>query len=65
MEKHERVNFYLDRDEAGMKLTKEALERNPEKFTDQSILYKNHKDLNDWLKQPETLKPVKKHGRSI
>ncbi|WP_116789172.1 toprim domain-containing protein [Flavobacterium psychrotrophum] len=65
MEKHERVNLYLDRDEAGMKLTKEALERNPEKFTDQSILYKNHKDLNDWLKQPETIKPVKKHGRSI
>ncbi|MFP9113913.1 toprim domain-containing protein [Flavobacterium sp. RHBU_3] len=64
MEKHEYVNLYLDRDEAGMKLTKEALERNPEKFTDQSILYKNHKDLNDWLKQSETLKPVKKHGRS-
>lgn len=65
MEKHERVNFYLDRDEAGMKLTKEALERHPEKFTDQSSLYRNHKDLNDWLKQPETLKAFKKHGRSI
>lgn len=65
MEKHERVNLYLDRDEAGMKLTKEALERNTEKFTDQSILYKNHKDLNDWLKQSETLKAFKKHGRSI
>jgi hypothetical protein len=65
MEKYERVNLYLDRDEAGMKLTKEALEKRPEKFIDQSILYKNHKDLNDWLKQPEALKPVKKHGRSI
>jgi hypothetical protein len=47
MEKHEHVNLYLDRDEAGMKLTNEALERNPEKFTDQSILYRNNKDLND------------------
>lgn len=65
MEKHERVNLYLDRDEAGMKLTKEALERNPVKFTDQSSLYKNQKDLNDWLKQSETLKAFKKHGRSI
>lgn len=65
MEKHERVNLYLDRDEAGMKITKEALEINPEKFIDQSSLYKNQKDLNDWLKQPEALKPVKKHGRSI
>jgi Toprim-like/CHC2 zinc finger len=65
MEKHERVSLYLDRDEAGVKLTKEALERNPEKFTDQSILYKNYKDLNDWLKQPEEHKQFKKHGRSI
>jgi hypothetical protein len=65
MEKHKRVNLYLDRDEAGMKLTKEALARHLEKFTDQSILYKNHKDLNDWLNKPETLKAFKKHGRSI
>ena len=65
MEKYESVNLYLDRDEAGIKLTKEALERNPEKFTDQSILYSNNKDLNDWLMQPQVLKHVKKHGRSI
>ncbi|MFP9100899.1 toprim domain-containing protein [Flavobacterium sp. RHBU_24] len=65
MEKHDCVNLYLDRDEAGMKLTKEALERHPEKFTDRSILYRNNKDLNDWLKQPELFKQVKKHGRSM
>ena len=65
MEKHERIDLYLDRDEAGVKLTKEVLERHPEKFTDQSGLYKNYKDLNDWLKQPEEHKQLRKHGRSI
>ncbi|MXN93219.1 DNA primase [Flavobacterium sp. Sd200] len=65
MEQHKHVSLYLDRDDAGMKLTKEALERSPERFTDQSNLYRNQKDLNDWLKQPETLKAFKKHGRSI
>ena len=49
MEEHRKVFLYLDRDEAGLKNTERALQWN-EKYLDQSHLYKNHKDLNDYLK---------------
>lgn len=49
MEKHERVNLYLDRDKAGVNCTLEALQWNKDKYTDQSCLYHGHKDLNEWL----------------
>lgn len=48
MEKHGQINLYLDRDNAGMKYTAAALKLNT-KYHDQSALYSNHKDLNDWL----------------
>lgn len=48
MEKNERVYLYLDRDEAGMKNTQRALKWDT-KYTDKSDLYKNHKDLNEYL----------------
>jgi len=48
MEENQKVQLYLDRDEAGKKHTQTALHWN-QKYTDQSHLYKNHKDLNDFL----------------
>jgi len=65
MEKHDKVNLYLDRDTAGIKCTKEALESNPNKFTDKSFLYENKKDLNDWLSQKNEVKRSQNFRRSI
>ena len=47
MEKHDKVHLYLDSDEAGRNYTKLALERS-QKVSDESMLYKGYKDLNDW-----------------
>lgn len=49
MDGHEEVNLYLDRDNAGMNHIQQALQWNPDLYKDQSLLYGNHKDLNDWL----------------
>jgi len=51
IEKHERVDLYLDRDVGGIKCTREALQRDSAKYTDQSFLYEQKKDLNEWLNQ--------------
>jgi hypothetical protein len=56
MDKHEKVNLYLDRDSVGMKYTQEALRRQPEKYVDQSFLYEQKKDLNEWLEQIKSVK---------
>ncbi len=57
MEKNEQVYLYLDRDEAGMKNTQSALNWDI-KYSDRSHLYKNHKDLNDYLlSRTQKLKP--------
>jgi hypothetical protein len=48
MENNEKIHLYLDRDEAGLKHTNEALKWG-KNYIDQSHLYKNHKDLNDYL----------------
>ena len=48
MEKNQKIYLYLDRDEAGIKHTKEAMKRDI-KYVDRSHLYKNDKDLNDYL----------------
>jgi len=48
MENKEKIHLYLDRDEAGMKHTNEALKWD-KRYIDQSHLYKNYKDLNDCL----------------
>ena len=57
---HERVYTYLDNDEAGRKATTELKEacRN---LSDQSVHYRPHNDLNDYLRN---LRPVKEHRRS-
>lgn len=47
MEAHQVISLYLDRDRAGRELTQYALSL-PYGYRDQSMLYQNHKDLNDW-----------------
>lgn len=66
MENHEQVNLYLDRDKAGISCVQKALQWNQHLYKDQSHLYSNHKDLNDWLvnKQPD-IKQGQKIGRSF
>ncbi|WP_018615743.1 toprim domain-containing protein [Segetibacter koreensis] len=48
MEKHEHIKLYLDHDKTGQKFTRYALSLS-KKYKDESGLYKNYKDLNDWI----------------
>ena len=48
MERHERINLYLDRDNGGMKTTKQALEIDNKKYQDHSDLYNGYTDVNEW-----------------
>ena len=57
---HERVYTYLDNDEAGRKATAE-LKKACRNLSDQSVHYRLHNDLNDYL---HSLRPVKEHWRS-
>ncbi len=59
MEKHQAVHLFLDRDPAGLSQTMKALEWNNAKYIDNSILYKEHADLNAWLiRNRHNLKPA-------
>ncbi|HVG16879.1 MAG TPA: toprim domain-containing protein [Chitinophagaceae bacterium] len=59
MEKNEKIHLYLDRDKAGIKNTIGSLKWNS-KYGDKSNLYKNHKDLNDYLVRQDP-----KHAQKI
>jgi hypothetical protein len=48
MEKHEKIHLYLDNDKAGKECLQEAMQRT-KKVIDESSLYKEFKDLNEWL----------------
>lgn len=48
MEGYRSIRLYLDRDAAGINCTHRALSLSI-KYQDESRLYKNHKDLNDWM----------------
>ena len=48
MEHHENIRLYLDRDTTGRSYTQYAMSLNG-KYKDESSLYSNHKDLNEWL----------------
>lgn len=65
MDKHERVVLYLDRDSGGIKCTGEALLRDSLKYTDQSFLYEQKKDLSEWLNQEQHVKRGRSFRRSI
>lgn len=48
LEKYPSIHLYLDRDNKGQSLTKEVLSIS-KKYRDESLIYKNHKDLNEYL----------------
>lgn len=48
MERHSLIRLYLDRDKTGIECTTYAKSLDS-RYTDESALYKNHKDLNKWL----------------
>jgi len=60
MESYNQVKLYLDNDKAGQNCSRLALSLS-NKYKDESSLYKNHKDLNDWLVNNQ-LKQQKKIG---
>ena len=47
MERHEKINLYLDHDKTGQNCTQYALGVS-KKYIDRSCLYEHYKDLNDW-----------------
>ncbi len=49
MNAHEKVLLYLDNDKTGRKFSEQAIAIDPVKFEDKRHLYKDFKDLNDWL----------------
>jgi hypothetical protein len=51
MQSHKSVHLYLDCDTTGQKCIQKALEIDKQKFIDERHLYKNYKDLNDWIMQ--------------
>lgn len=63
LENYNQVKLYLDNDKAGQNCSRLALSLSS-KYKDESGLYKNYKDLNDWLVNHE-LKQYKKIGRKI
>ena len=63
MEKHNRINLYLDRDPAGKKITENA-KKTSLKYRDKSGLYKGYKDLNEWAVKNSKLGQNIKIGKS-
>ncbi len=48
MEQHDPIKLYLDQDKSGQNCSRYAMSLS-EKYKDESHLYKNYKDLNDWV----------------
>ncbi|MDE3183185.1 MAG: toprim domain-containing protein [Bacteroidota bacterium] len=48
MEQHEIIRLYLDRDSTGQNYSRYALALS-DKYRDESILYRHHKDFNEWI----------------
>jgi hypothetical protein len=48
MEQHDLIKLYLDPDKTGQNYSRYPLSLS-KKYKDESQLYKNHKDLNDWI----------------
>ncbi len=63
MESYNQVKLYLDNDRAGQNCSRYALSLS-NKYKDESGLYKNYKDLNDWLVNHD-LKQQKRISRKI
>lgn len=63
MENHKHIRLYLDRDLTGINCTQHALSLSS-KYKDESTLYKNHNDFNDWIMNPAKA-PKKSLGRKL
>lgn len=63
MENYKQIKLYLDNDKAGQNCSRYALSLS-NKYKDESSLYKNYKDLNDWLVNHD-LKQQKRVSRKI
>jgi hypothetical protein len=65
LENYPSIHLYLDRDKIGLELTKEVLSIS-RKYRDESLAYKNHKDLNEFLmKEYHALSQSLKRGRRL
>ena len=65
LEKYPSIHLYLDRDKKGLELTKEVLSIS-RKYRDESLTYKNHKDLNEYLmKEYHGLSQSLQRGRRL
>jgi hypothetical protein len=62
LEKHKSIHLYLDRDKAGREQTRKALTLS-NRYKDRSIMYKNYKDMNDWLTRKKMIKEHKLYAR--
>lgn len=60
LEKHNTIRLYLDRDPTGQNCSRYALSLSS-KYKDESSLYQNHKDFNDWI--VNFGKPQRKHQK--
>ena len=60
LEKHNTIRLYLDRDATGQNCSRYALSLSS-KYKDESSLYQNHKDFNDWI--VNFGKPQRKHQK--
>ena len=65
LEEYFSIHLYLDRDNKGLVITNEVLAKS-KKYRDESLIYKNHKDLNDYLmnEHPER-KQSQSRGRRL
>jgi hypothetical protein len=63
MENHKHIRLYLDRDTTGINCTQRALSMSPQ-YKDESTIYKNYKDFNDWIMNPSKV-PKKQLGRKL
>jgi len=65
LEKYPSIHLFLDRDKKGLAVTKEVL-LNSKKYHDESLTYKNHKDLNEYLmKEYHALSQSLQRGRRL
>jgi len=65
LHKYASVHLYLDRDSKGLSVTKELLAIG-NKYHDESLTYKNHKDLNEYLmKEHDELRQSQRIGRRL
>lgn len=60
LEKHNAIRLYLDRDTTGQNCSRHALSLSS-KYKDESSLYQNYKDFNDWMMN--FVKPQRKHQK--